>query len=128
MAHVHVCNLPNSGLMLPKMESTAETGCDGESKTLPRSKLSLMQSRPRSRRTLVLAAVLSAWSLHAQPAPKVTTPKEALGFNVGDDYQVANYTQLVAWWKKLASESDRMKLVDIGPTAEGRRQYMAVVS
>src|SRR5438045_5259242 len=83
----------------------------------------------QSRRTLVLAVVLSAWStLYAQPAPKVTTPKEALGFNVGDDYHVANYTQLVAWWKKLASESDRMKLVDIGPTAEGRRQYMAVVS
>ena len=34
----------------------------------------------------------------------------------------------MAWWKKLASESDRMKLVDIGPTAEGRRQYMAIVS
>src|SRR3982751_3653196 len=87
-----------------------------------------MQSPRPHRRFLGLAVVLSAWSLHAQPAPKVTTPKEALGFNVGDDYQVANYTQLVAWWKKLASESDRMKLVDIGPTAEGRRQYMAVVS
>src|SRR6201993_835629 len=76
----------------------------------------------------ILAAALSAWSLFAQPAPKVTTPKEALGFNLGDDYSVANYTQLEAYWKKLASESDRMKLVDIGPTAEGRRQYMAVVS
>src|SRR5436309_2069883 len=105
-----------------------ETIALGKGAALPRSKLSLMQSRPRSRRTLFLAAVLSAWSLHAQPTPKVTTPKEALGFNIGDDYQVANYTQLVAWWKKLASESDRMKLVDIGPTAEGRRQYMAIVS
>ncbi|HEY1342511.1 MAG TPA: M14 family metallopeptidase, partial [Bryobacteraceae bacterium] len=64
----------------------------------------------------------------AQPSPKVTNPKEALGFNIGDDYMVANYTQLEAYWKKLASESDRMKLVDIGPTAEGRRQYMAVIS
>src|SRR3954470_10363596 len=87
-----------------------------------------MTLRPTHPRTLVFAAVLSAWALHAQPAPKVTGPKQALGFNVGDDYQVANYTQLVAWWKKLASESDRMKLVDIGPTAEGRRQYMAIVS
>src|SRR5260370_22081798 len=77
---------------------------------------------------LVLAAALSAWPLFAQPAPKVTTPKEALGFNLGDDYQVANYTQLEAYWKKLASESDRMKLVDIGATEEGRHQYMAIVS
>jgi hypothetical protein len=69
-----------------------------------------------------------ACSLAAQTAPKVTSPKDALGFNLGDDYMVANYTQLEAYWKKLASESDRMKLVDIGPTAEGRRQYMAIIS
>jgi len=61
-------------------------------------------------------------------AGAVTPPKDALGFNLGDDYQVANYTQLEKYWKKLATESDRMKLVDIGATAEGRRQYMAIVS
>src|SRR3954452_16144595 len=87
-----------------------------------------MMSRPAHPRLFALAVILSAWPLAAQPAPKVTSPKEALGFNIGDDYQVANYTQLVAWWKKLAAESDRMKLVDMGPTAEGRRQYMAIVS
>src|SRR3954452_21063147 len=87
-----------------------------------------MMSRPAHPRLFALAVVCSAWTLQAQPTPKVTSPKEALGFNVGDDYQVANYTQLVAWWKKLAAESDRMKLVDMGPTAEGRRQYMAVIS
>jgi hypothetical protein len=59
---------------------------------------------------------------------KVTTPKESLGFNVGDDYQIANYTQLETYWKKLATESDRMKLIDIGMTAEGRHQWMAVIS
>jgi hypothetical protein len=62
------------------------------------------------------------------PALSQTTPKQALGFNLGDDYRVANYTQLEAYWKKLASESDRMKLEDIGLTAEGRHQYMAVIT
>jgi len=71
---------------------------------------------------------LLAGTLTAQPPLNVTTPQQALGFNIGDDYQVANYTQLESYWKKLASESDRMKLVDIGPTAEGRRQYMAIVT
>ena len=61
-------------------------------------------------------------------AGAITPPKDALGFNLGDDYQVANYTQLEKYWKKLAAESNRMKLVDIGATAEGRRQYMAIVS
>ena len=87
-----------------------------------------MSSRPLHRWTFVLAAILSAASLSAQSAPKITTPKDALGFNLGDDYMVANYTQLEAYWKKLASESDRMKLVSIGKTEEGRDQYMAIVS
>ncbi len=62
------------------------------------------------------------------PTPPLTTPQQALGFNVGDDYQMASYSQLEAWWKKLAAESDRMKLVDIGTTAENRPQYMAIIS
>jgi hypothetical protein len=87
-----------------------------------------MKSRPSHYWTFVLAAVLSAASLCAQPAPKITTPKDALGFNLGDDYMVANYTQLETYWKKLASESDRMKLVSIGKTEEGRDQWMAIIS
>lgn len=69
----------------------------------------------------VLAAALLA-------QPRVTSPREALGFNIGDDYHLASYTQLTAYWKKLASESPRIKLEDIGPTAEGRRQYMAIIT
>jgi hypothetical protein len=71
---------------------------------------------------------LFAAALPAQSLPNITTPKEALGFNLGDDYHMANYTQLEAYWNKLASESNRMKLVDIGPTAEGRKQYMAIIT
>ena len=87
-----------------------------------------MKSRSPRWLALCVAAVLSASALLAQTAPKVTSPKEALGFNIGDDYQMANYTQLEAYWKKLASESDRMKLVGIGQTAEGRPQYMAIIT
>ena len=64
----------------------------------------------------------------AQPARKITTPKEALGFDVGDDYMLATYTQLSAWWKKMTTESDRMKLVEIGQTEEGRPQYMTIIT
>jgi hypothetical protein len=77
---------------------------------------------------LALVAALAAGILAAQPAAKITTPKEALGFNLGDDYMVANYTQLEAYWKKLATESPRMKLESIGKTEEGRDQWMAIIS
>ena len=34
-------------------------------------------------------------------ASRITTPKEQLGANIGDDYFLANYTQIEAYWKKL---------------------------
>src|SRR4051812_20135749 len=58
----------------------------------------------------------------------ITTPKEELGHNFGDDYFLANYQQISGYWQKLAKQSNRMRLVDMGKTAEGRTQYMAVVS
>jgi hypothetical protein len=65
-----------------------------------------------------------ATTLHAQTVP---SPKEHFGFNMGDDYKLANYTQTAAYFEKLAS-SKRVKLVDIGLTEEGRHQYMLVIS
>jgi len=59
---------------------------------------------------------------------KITTPKTGPRFNIGDDYYLANYVQLTSYWQTLAQESDRMKLVDIGPTAENPPQYMAIIS
>jgi hypothetical protein len=63
-----------------------------------------------------------------EAAPKITTPKEQLGFNLGDDYQLATYTQLGEYWQKLAKESSRMKLQEIGKTEEGRPHWMAIIT
>jgi hypothetical protein len=77
----------------------------------------------------ILAAVsiilLNAVVCFSQVIP---TPKEHFGFNIGDDYQLANYTQTEAYVKKLAAASDRTKWVDIGLTEEGRHQFMLMVS
>jgi hypothetical protein len=62
------------------------------------------------------------------PAAHITTPKEALGFNLGDDYCLANYQQLIKYWTKLEKESDRLKVVDMGKTEEGRPQLMGIVT
>lgn len=60
-------------------------------------------------------------------AQSIPSPKDHFGFNIGDDYQLATFTQTEAYFKKLAT-SDRTKLVDIGATEEGRRQFMLIVS
>ncbi len=81
--------------------------------------------RLRSTATLLLLLVFSAIGAGAQ---KVTPPEAYLGFPIGADYRLASYTQLEGYWRKLADESPRMVLQDIGPTAEGRRQFMAIVT
>jgi len=89
-----------------------------------------------TRRSVVVVALLAlaAGALRAQqprPASRaahITTPKEAFGFDIGDDYQLADYKQIEAYWKTLDRESDRMILHDMGKTAEGRTQWMAVVT
>lgn len=58
---------------------------------------------------------------------QLETPRQALGFELGADYNLANYTQLLAWWQHLAAESPRMVLDTIGVTAEGRPQVMAII-
>lgn len=58
----------------------------------------------------------------------VTPPEAFFSQAPGTDYFLADYTAYEAYLKRLASESERMKLVDIGRTAEGRTQWMAIVS
>src|SRR5256885_1388668 len=78
-----------------------------------------------------ITVLLVAAALVAPPAPaqhRVTTPRQALGFDVGADYHLATYTQLEAYWRTLARESPRMVLREIGKTAEGRPQLMAIIT
>jgi len=75
-------------------------------------------------RLLSAALLLGVTALQAQTIP---SPKEHFGFNIGDDYKLANYTQTEAYFKKLAA-SPRAKYVDMGLTEEGRHQLMLIVS
>jgi hypothetical protein len=61
-------------------------------------------------------------------ASSITSPKQQFGANLGDDYFLANYKQLTDYWTKLDKESDRMVVVPIGKTEEGRTQLMAIIS
>ncbi len=81
-------------------------------------------------RALGAGLALAALASHSAgaPAPHITSEKEQIGFTIGDDYHMANYTQISAMLKKWATESDRMKVVSIGNTAEGRPQYMAIIT
>jgi len=60
--------------------------------------------------------------------PRVTSPKEFFGHDIGDDYYLATYTQYTEYLRKLEKESPRMTVVDIGKTEEGRSQLTAIIT
>jgi hypothetical protein len=75
---------------------------------------------------LILCLVLASIAvLRAQG----TMPAPAFGpYTVGDDYFLGTYTQLVDYWTRLAQRSDRLELVEIGKTGEGRSMVMAIIT
>jgi len=77
---------------------------------------------------ILFVFVFLAWTQPANAQQKVTTPTAQFGFNIGDDYTLITYTQLTEYWKKLDKESSRMKMVEIGRTAEDRPQWMAILT
>jgi hypothetical protein len=80
---------------------------------------------------LALASGATGQQALAQAPPTtadLTSPVEHFGFEIGADYHLANYTRFESYWRILADESERMVLREIGPTAEGRTQLMAVVT
>ena len=84
-----------------------------------------------ARRFAALGFALVATTLLVTAATaqtRVTSPKEQFGYNIGDDYFLATYDQFLEYWRKLDTESDRMVVQEIGKTAEGRPQLMAVVT
>ena len=73
---------------------------------------------------LLLFNLISFFAVSQQ----IPNPKEHFGFNIGDNYMLANYSQTEAYFKKLDAASDRAKLMSIGKTEEGREQFMMIVT
>jgi hypothetical protein len=83
-------------------------------------------ARPSRRALAALLLALPAAPAAAQTA--VTTPERFFGHRIGADYQLPNYAKFTAYWRKLDGESERMRVLDIGKTAEGRTQLMAIIT
>lgn len=92
------------------------------------TKRNLLASRHDILAAVLCIALLSCAASTSSAAPRLTTPNQHFGFNLGDDYQLPNYRQLTNYWHKLDRESTRLKVVNIGVTEEGRPMVMAVVS
>ena len=72
---------------------------------------------------LVLLAALAARTFAAVPAPE-----SVLGHKPGDDFYLATYDDALDYFKKVAASSNRIKLVNVGKTTQGRDWYIAFIS
>ncbi|MBI4875975.1 MAG: peptidase M14 [Acidobacteria bacterium] len=75
----------------------------------------------RTRFWILLALTTSLWAA-------VPTPREHLGFTPGDEFKLADYTQIVSYFQKLEKASDRLVLKQFGRTSDGRPMYIAAIS
>ena len=61
---------------------------------------------------ILLILLFASLTIRAQ----VPSPKSHFGFNIGDNYHLATFTQTEAYLKKVAATSNRVKLQSIGKT------------
>jgi len=80
------------------------------------------------KRTFFFSLTLFLFATTISLAQSIPSPKEHFGFNIGDNYKLATYKQTEEYFKKIAANSNRAKLVNMGLTEEGRPQYMIIVS
>ncbi len=84
-----------------------------------------MHLRRRAILSILLVFVALVPAIQAQsPIPPPTFGQ----YTVGDDYFLATYSQLQEYWTKLTQVSDRIRITEIGRTAEGRPMMMAIIT
>ena len=68
--------------------------------------------------------VLSVGLLTAQ----LQSPEQVFGFKVGSDRKLADYSQMLTFYKQLANNSDRVILKEIGKSSEGQPMILLFIS
>src|SRR5690348_4231056 len=66
--------------------------------------------------------------MRAQVSGSIPTPSQFLGFEVGADRKLADYRQIVSYFRELTNRSKRIEIENMGPTTLGNDFIIAVIS
>jgi hypothetical protein len=83
--------------------------------------------RAWSRRLTVVAGIVAVAHL-AVAAGGVPSPQEVLGLDVGQNRVLASYSESERYLRALADHSDRVRLIEMGPTVERRTMVALAIS
>lgn len=61
-------------------------------------------------------------------AQNIPTPEEEIGFQMGADYKIADYTQIIDYLKLVDERSDRAMMQEIGTSVLGKPMYVMFIS
>jgi hypothetical protein len=59
---------------------------------------------------------------------KVTSPEEFFGYQLGSDRKIARWDKIVEYLYKLQEQSDKIKVIDMGPSTEGNPFLLCIIS
>jgi Zinc carboxypeptidase len=79
------------------------------------------------KKSIVLLSVLFA-AFVATAQQKITSPEAAFGFKPGTDRKLADWSELTAYFKRLGTESNRIRYEEVGKTTEGRPFIAVTIS
>ena len=91
---------------------------------MTRAPLGNLKPMPRLFRIYVAAVLLAAAAL----AQTIPTPEQFFGFRIGADRKLARYDKIVEYLRKIADQSDRVRLRTIGPTTNGNPFVIVEIS
>jgi len=88
----------------------------------------MRQVRRRLLCSLLVGVLLAG--LFAAPGVQAQTPapEDVFGFEPGADYKMADYEQVMTYYRQLSEASDRVQLRDIGTTVLGRSMPLLLIS
>jgi hypothetical protein len=76
----------------------------------------------------ILVFLLGGSVLVRAAANGVPSPESIFGFRPGADYKLATYDQSIEYFRKLASTSKLVRLLEAGRTTQGRMMHFALIS
>jgi len=59
---------------------------------------------------------------------QITSPREFFGYELGSDRKIARWDRIVDYFGRLEKESDKLKVVAMGPSTEGHPFLLVIVS
>ncbi|HEX6053494.1 MAG TPA: M14 metallopeptidase family protein [Gemmatimonadaceae bacterium] len=82
------------------------------------------------RRIFLVGSIVTLVAVPGSDAqhPAIPSPESVLGFPVGADFKLATYDETIGYFQRLATASNRVRLIDVGKTSNGRPWTLVLIS